>query len=100
MDGILAKCSANKQLAYPMKDGWYTTAFYFGKGLGYQVEYDKNLAETSITCEFDNPKGEAVTQAMWELVKDSRFKADADDSKITAGFNDGSIIAAVSGIWN
>ena len=100
MDGILAKCSANKQLAYPMKDGWYTTAFYFGKGLGYQVEYDKNLAETSITCEFDNPTGEAVTQAMWELVKDSRFKADADDSKITAGFNDGSIIAAVSGIWN
>ena len=28
------------------------------------------------------------------------MKADADDSKITAGFNDRSIIAAVSGIWN
>jgi arabinogalactan oligomer/maltooligosaccharide transport system substrate-binding protein len=37
---------------------------------------------------------------MWNYAKDSRVKADADDSKITAGFNDGSIIAAVSGIWN
>ena len=37
---------------------------------------------------------------MWNLVKDNRVKADANDSKITAGFNDGSIVAAVSGIWN
>jgi arabinogalactan oligomer/maltooligosaccharide transport system substrate-binding protein len=83
-----------------MKDGWYNTAFYFGKGLGYTVKYDAGLAETEITCNFDNATGEKVTQAMWNLVKDSRVKADADDSKITAGFNDGSIIAAVSGIWN
>jgi arabinogalactan oligomer/maltooligosaccharide transport system substrate-binding protein len=27
-------------------------------------------------------------------------KADVNDSKITAGFNDGSIVAAVTGIWN
>ena len=100
IDGILSKCTGGKQFAYPMKDGWYNTAFYFGKGLGYTVKYDAGLAETEITCNFDNATGEKVTQAMWNLVKDSRVKADADDSKITAGFNDGSIIAAVSGIWN
>ena len=100
LDGILSKCSSNKQFAMPMADGWYTTSFYFGKGLGYDVEYDKNLAETKITCDFDNETGVAVTEAMWGYVKDSRFKADANDSKITAGFNDGSIVAAVSGIWN
>ncbi|MBQ8684903.1 MAG: extracellular solute-binding protein [Clostridia bacterium] len=100
IDGILAKCGTNKKFAFPMKDGWYSTAFYFGKGLGYEVQYDDDLAETSITCDFDNTTGVAVTQAMWDLVKDSRVKADADDSKITAGFNDGSIVAAVSGIWN
>ncbi len=100
IDKILSKCTAGKKFAYPMTDGWYTSAFYFGKGLGYEVTYDDNLAETSISCNFDNETGTAVTQAMWELVKDSRVKADADDSKITAGFNDGSIIAAVSGIWN
>lgn len=100
IDGILAKCTGNKKFAYPMKDGWYSSAFYFGKNLGYQVKYDDNLAETEITCEFGNETGVAVTEAMWTLTKDNRVKADADDSKIIAGFNDGSIIAAVSGIWN
>ena len=100
MDGILSKCSASKQMAYPLTDGWYSTAFYFGKGLGYEVTYNDSLAETSITCDFDSATGEAVTEAMWNLAKDARFKADANDSKITAGFNDGSIVAAVSGIWN
>ena len=100
IDGILSKCTGNKKFAFPMTDGWYTSSFYFGKDLGYQVTYNANLAETNIVCEFDNDTGVQVTEAMWELVKDSRVKADADDSKITAGFNDGSIIAAVSGIWN
>jgi arabinogalactan oligomer/maltooligosaccharide transport system substrate-binding protein len=100
IDGILAKCSSSKQFAYPMTDGWYTTAFYFGKGLGYEVQYDQHLAETSISCNFDNATGEQVTNAMWQLVKNPRVKADANDSKIIAGFNDGSIVAAVTGIWN
>ena len=100
IDGILSKCNANKKFAYPMTDGWYNSAFYFGKGLGFEVQYDDNLSETSITCDFGNETGVAVTGAMWDLVRDTRVKADADDSKITAGFNDGSIICAVSGIWN
>ncbi len=100
IDGILNKCSEKKQFAFPMTDGWYTTSFYFGKGLGYEVQYDDHLAEKRITCDFDNETGKAVTQSMWTLVKDKRVKADANDSKITAGFNDGSIVAAVSGTWN
>lgn len=100
IDGILSKCSGNKKFAFPMTDGWYTSAFYFGKNLGYQVTYNESLAETNIVCDFDSETGEQVTQAMWDFVKDNRVKADADDSKITAGFNDGSIVAAVSGTWN
>lgn len=99
-DGILAKCTDKKQFAFPMADGWYTTSFFFGEDLGYKVTYDKNLAETNIECDFDNAKGKTVTQAMWNYVKNKNFKADANDSKIVAGFNDGSIIAAVTGIWN
>ncbi|MBQ8343288.1 MAG: extracellular solute-binding protein [Clostridia bacterium] len=99
-DGILSKCSASKQFAFPMTDGWYSSSFYFGKGLGYDVTYNANLAETAIECDFNNETGVAVTEAMWNYVKDSRVKADANDSKITAGFSDGSIVAAVSGIWN
>ena len=100
LDGILSKCSASKQFAYPITDGWYSTAFYFGKDLGYELQYNDNLAETSIVCEFDNETGVAVTESMWAYVKDNRFKGDVNDSKLTAGFNDGSIVAAVSGVWN
>lgn len=100
IEGILAKCSDKKQFAFPMTDGWYSTSFFFGKGLGFEVEYDDNLAETKIVCDFDNETGVAVTEAMWNVAKDSRVKADANDSKITAGFSDGSIVAAVTGIWN
>ena len=100
LDGILSKCSATRQFAFPMTDGWYSSSFYFGKGLGYEVTYNENLAETAITCDFNNETGVAVTEAMWNYVRDARVKADANDSKITAGFNDGSIVAAVSGIWN
>ena len=99
-DGILAKCTANRQFAFPMADGWYTTSFFFGKDLGYEVTYGKDLAETKITCDFNSDTGSAVTEAMWSYVQNKGFKADANDSKIVAGFNDGSIIAAVSGIWN
>ncbi len=99
-DGILAKCTENKQFAFPMADGWYTSSFFFGKDLGFEVEYDDDLAETSITCDFGNDTGKAVAQAMWDYTKNKKFKADANDSKITAGFNDGSIVAAVTGIWN
>ena len=100
LNGILSKCSNKKQFAMPFNDGWYSTSFFFGKGLGYEVTYDKNLAETKITCDFDGEVGEKVTQAMWELAQDERVKPDANDSKITAGFNDGSIIAATTGLWN
>ena len=100
MDGILSKCFADKQFAYPVIDGWYSTAFYFGKGLGYEVEYDDNFAEKSIVCDFDNETGKNVTNAIWSYVRDDRFKGDVNDSKITAGFNDGTIVAAVTGIWN
>ena len=100
IDGILAKCSSTKKLAFLVSDGWYNSAFYFGKGLGYEVNYDNSFGEMSITCDFNNAVGEQVTQSLWNLVKDNRVKADADDSKIVAGFADGSIIAAFSGVWN
>ncbi|MDE5548429.1 MAG: extracellular solute-binding protein, partial [Clostridia bacterium] len=31
LDGILDKCSEEEQFGYPMNDGWYNSAFFFGK---------------------------------------------------------------------
>lgn len=100
IEGILAKCSGGKKLGFLVSDGWYNSAFYFGKGLGYEVKYDESMGETSITCDFNNETGLQVTESIWRLVQDGRVKADADDSKLVAGMTDGSIVAAFSGVWN
>jgi arabinogalactan oligomer/maltooligosaccharide transport system substrate-binding protein len=84
----------------PLNDGWYNSSFYFAENLGYTVTYDEALGEKEIVCDFDSEIGQAVTEALWNYVKNPGVKADADDSKILAGFQDGSIAAAVTGIWN
>lgn len=100
LDGILAKCSANKKFAMPLNDGWYNTSFYFGAGLGYEVTYNDSFAETKITTDFGSDAGKKVTQALYETASNAKVLPDANDSTIAAGFSDGTVIAATSGIWN
>lgn len=100
LDGILARCSAAEQFAFPMQDGWYNSSFFFGAGLGYEVTYTTSLNEKSVTIDFDNATGIDVTQTMYDYARNPGFKADAGDSNITAGFQAGTVIAAATGIWN
>lgn len=100
IDSILAKCGEGEKFAYPMNDGWYSSAFFFGKGLGYEVTFDDAFAETKITTDFGSDVGAKVGGSMWRLVQNEHFKADSDDSKLIAGMKDGSIIAGASGVWN
>ena len=100
LDGILAKCSVNKKFAMPLNDGWYNTSFYFGAGLGYEVAYNDSFAETKITTDFGSDAGKKVTKALYETASNAKVLPDANDSTIAAGFSDGTVIAATSGIWN
>ena len=100
LDGILAKCSSSKKFAMPLNDGWYNTSFYFGAGLGYEVTYNDSFAETKIVTDFGGDVGKKVTKALYETASNPKVFPDANDSTIAAGFSDGSVIAATSGIWN
>lgn len=100
LDGILQKCTADKKFAMPLNDGWYNTSFYFGAGLGYEVKYNDSFAETKITTDFGGETGKKATKALYETVSNKKVLPDANDSTIAAGFADGSVIAATSGIWN
>ena len=100
LDGILAKCSSSKKFAMPLNDGWYNTSFYFGAGLGYEVTYNDSFAETKIATDFGGDVGKKVTKALYETASNPKVFPDANDSTIAAGFSDGSVIAATSGIWN
>lgn len=100
LDAMLAKCDATHQFAYPLNDGWYSSAFYFGAGCGYEVKYDDAWGETYINTDIDNATGTKVGESMLKYVQNPAFKPDSDDSKIVAGFQDGSVLAGVSGVWN
>lgn len=100
LDGILAKCSKDEQFGYPIDDSWYSAAFFFGKGLGYEVTYNDKLAEVTVTTDFASETGVKVAEAMKGYVANPGFKADSNDSKLVAGITGGNIIAGVSGIWN
>ncbi len=99
LDGILAKTTKAQQFYYPFTDGWYGAAFFFGAGLDYNVEYGEQLNEVSVTSTFGNAKGLEVVNAMWGYAQNEGVKMDSDDSKIIAGFQTGSCIAGVTGIW-
>ena len=100
MDGILAKCSETEQFGFPLNDGWYSSAFLFGAGVTYDVEYDANFGEVKIDTNLDGADGMAAAKAMGRYSNNKGFKGDSNDSKIVAGFEDGSIIAGVTGVWN
>ena len=100
LDKILAKCSATQQFAFPLGDAFYASSFFFGAGLDYTAERDEAFGETKVTTDVGNSTGKAVAQVMYDLATNPKFKGDSNDSKIVSGFEDGSVIAGVSGIWN
>lgn len=100
LDGIMAKTNKDEQFYYPVTDGWYGSAFFFGAGLDYKVTYGEQLNEVEVTTTFGSDKGLDVTEALWGYVQQEGFKLDSDDSKLIAGFQTGTAIAGASGIWN
>ncbi len=100
LEGILAKCSKTERFAFPLGDAFYSSSFFFGAGLDYEVERDEAFGETKVTTDIGGETGNAVGQLMANLAKNEKFYGESNDSKIVAGFHDGSVIAGVSGIWN
>ncbi len=99
---VCANASAEKDVkkfGFPIATPWYLSSFYFGAGLGYTVKYDSSYGETEVTCDFGNETGLAVTEAIYGYTQNPNF-VNSDDTILAAGFQDGSIIAGVSGIWN
>lgn len=104
MESILAKAqAAGKDFAFKLNtDGWYLSSFFFAEPeLKYEVTYDENMVEQSVDINYDtDPAGLKVMQALRHYVTQDHFVPTTDDSKIIAGFNSGTLAAAVSGSWN
>ena len=94
--------AAGKQVAFKLyDDGWYLSSFFFADPeLYYKVTYSDDLTENAVEINYDNANGLAVMQALRSYFANPALSANVDDSKIIAGIQSGTIIAAVSGTWN
>lgn len=103
MDTILAKASAaGKQMHFRLnEDGWYLSSFFFANpDLKYSVTYGDNLSESKVEINYNNADGLKVMRALYSYATNDALSVTTDDSKIVAGFTDGTVCAAVSGVWN
>ena len=91
-----------KQVAFKLyDDGWYLSSFFFADPeLYYKVTYSDDLTESSVSINYDNANGLEVMKALRSYFANPALSANVDDSKIIAGIQSGTIIAAVSGTWN
>ena len=103
LDKMLEVAAASgKQVAFKLyDDGWYLSSFFFADpDLYYKVTYSDDLTESKVTINYDSADGLAVMKALRGYFANPALSANVDDSKIIAGIQSGTIIAAVSGTWN
>ncbi|MBR4427295.1 MAG: extracellular solute-binding protein, partial [Spirochaetales bacterium] len=103
LDKMLSVAAASgKQIAFKLyDDGWYLSSFFFADPtLYYKVTYSDDLTEKAVEINYDSANGLDVMKALRGYFANSALSANVDDSKILAGIQSGTIIAAVSGTWN
>ena len=87
-------------------DGWYLSSFFFtNPDLKYNVTYNENMVEESVSINYNDPAGLDVMKSLRTYLQRDGLVATTDDSKIIAGFTPDaegktSIAAAITGIWN
>lgn len=95
LDGILeAANAAGKKVFMDVSNGWYIASFFLGNGGTLGLDADGNQ-----TCDFNNANGLAAAEAIKAFTADPAFIT-GDDAVLNAGFQDGTIVAGISGVWN
>ncbi len=100
LDRVLEICAQNgKKFSMQWDSGWYLYSFFGNTGMEFGINDDGvtnhcnwNTTEGAIT-------GVDVVNAMLDIARSPGF-LNGQDSDFPAGAKDGSIIAAVSGVWN
>lgn len=109
LDSMLETANAaGKKVHFKLNDdGWYLSSFFFtNPELGYDVKYNENMVEESVTINYDtHPYGLEVMKSLRTYLGNSALVANTDDGKITSAFTanaEGKLdaAAAVTGVWN
>ena len=95
LDGILSQAAAaGKKVFMDVSNGWYIASFFLGNGGVLAIDENGNQ-----TCDFNNANGLEAAEAIKAFTAHEAFIT-GDDSVLNAGFQDGTIVAGVSGVWN
>lgn len=95
LDGMLAAAeAAGKKVFMDVSNGWYIASFFLGNGGTLAIDANGNQ-----TCDFNNANGLATAEAIKAFTAHPAFIT-GDDTVLTAGIQDGTIAAGVSGTWN
>lgn len=99
LDTVLSKAAAaGKKVQIDLDNSWYDAGFFFGAGCSYNVEYDDNAKEKSITCDFDSANGVIAGKAMIAVANHEGFLNGGDD-ELKSGIGT-TLAAGISGTWN
>ena len=86
---------AGKKIAIQFNNGWYLYSFFKAAGLDATLNED---GQTN-SCNWNAEGGTDVCQAILEAV-DSGIVVNMDDGTTVTGIQDGTVCAAINGIWN
>lgn len=97
-EGIISKLKDTNQKIYiDIDNSWYAAGFFFGAGASYSATYDDKMQLSSVQCDFAS-KGGPAAEIMMRLVE-SGVVLNGDDTVLSTGLEDGTVVAAISGTW-
>lgn len=91
-DGVTNVC-------FPLSNSWYIPAFYYGVG---GTMFGADGTDGSQPCDFNDEKGQAVTDYLVDLAEDPKFtnQANEEAGKAISLFEEGKLGAYFSGSWD
>ncbi|MBO5372341.1 MAG: extracellular solute-binding protein [Lachnospiraceae bacterium] len=100
LDTMLASAeAAGKKVAMELSSGWYLYSFFGNTGMNMALNEDG----VTMSCDWNGTggivKGADVAQSILSIATHPGF-ANMTDEQIVAGIKDGTVAAAVSGVWN
>ena len=95
MDGILAKASASQRFFMDISNGWYIASFFLTAGGTMAVSEDGK----QVLNDWATDDAIAAANVANGIAQHAGFVT-GDDEVLKTGFEDGSIVCGVTGIWN
>ena len=96
LDTMIEKAKeANRKIGFQAPSGWYLESFFGAAGCKCVLNPETGANE----CDWNSAQGVAAAQALSDYFATGVF-VNMQDAEMATGITDGSVCAAVNGVWN